>query len=73
MILFLNILLIAAILVISIAVWQAWRIIKKGKNEETPKETEVRKLERSLNVIHICIYILVVILVFRFYLGFVSR
>lgn len=70
---FLNILLIAALLIIGIAIWQAWQIIKKSKNADKPSEEEVRKLERRLNVIHVGVYILVVILVFRFYLMFTSR
>lgn len=72
MIPFLNILLIATLLVVGIALWQIWQIIKKGKNEETPNEAEITRLERRLNVIHVSIYILVVILVFRFYLAFVA-
>ena len=70
--LLLNIFLIATLLVIGAAVWQAWQIIKKGKTEETVKETELGKLERRLNVIHIGVYVLVVILVFRLYLSFMA-
>lgn len=69
---FLNILLIATLLVIGIAIWQAWQIIKTNKDRETVDEKEARKLERRLNVIHVAVYILVVILVFRLYLMFVS-
>ena len=64
----LNILLIATLLVMGIAIFQSAQIVKKGKNEEKPSDTELRKLERRLNVIHISVYILVVILVFRIYL-----
>lgn len=69
---FLNIFLIVTLLVIGIALLQAWQIIKKGKNEEMPSEDEIRKLERRLNVIHVCVYILVVILVFKFCLPYIS-
>ena len=69
---FLNILLIVTLLVIGIAIWQAWQIIKTNKDRETVDEKEARKLERRLNVIHVAVYILVVILVFRLYLMFVS-
>ena len=73
MVTILNIFLIATLLVMGIAIWQSWRIVKKGKNSDTVDQKEVRKLERWLNVIHISVYILVVILVFRIYLLFVAR
>ena len=72
MIPFLNILLIATLAVVGIALWQAWQIIKRSKNSEKPDEQDVIALERRLNVIHVCVYILVVILVFRFCLPFIS-
>ncbi len=68
----LNILLIATLAVMGIAIWQCWQIVKKGKEDETPQEAEVRKLERRLNVIHVGVYVLVVILVFRLYLAFIA-
>ena len=66
----LNILLVATLLVISICIWQCWQIVKKEKASDEVDPREVKKLERFLNVIHICVYILVVILVFRIYLMF---
>ena len=68
----LNIFLIATLLVMGIAIWQSWQIVKRGKNSETVDQKEVARLERRLNVIHIGVYILVVILVFRIYLLFVG-
>ena len=68
----LNIFLIATLLVMGIAIWQVGRIVKKGKHSETVDPKEVRKLERRLNLIHICVYILAVILVFRIYLNVVA-
>ncbi len=68
----LNILLVATILVISICIWQVGKIVKKEKISDEVDPREVKKLERFLNVIHICVYILVVILVFRIYLMFVA-
>ena len=73
MVTLLNTLLIATLLVIGIALWQSWQIIKRNKDQETVDEKEARKLEHRLNVIHIGVYILVVILVFRLYLMFVAR
>ena len=70
MVTFLNILLIATLLVMGIAIWQAWKIIRRNKDAETVDPQEARKLERWLNVIHIGVYILVVILVCRLYLMF---
>lgn len=69
----LNIFLIATLLVMGIGIWQSWQIVKRGKNSDTVDQKEVRKLERWLNAIHISVYILVVILVFRLYLLFVAR
>ena len=68
----LNILLIATLLVIGICIWQVAQIVKKEKTSDEVDPKEVKKLERFLNVIHICVYILVVILVFRIYLIFVA-
>ena len=73
MVTILNIFLIATLLVMGIAIWQSWQIVKKGKNSDTVDQKEVRKLERWLNVIHVGVYILVVILVFHLYLLFVAR
>ena len=64
----LNILLIATLLVIGICIWQVAQIVKKEKTSDEVDPREVKKLERFLNVIHICVYILVVILVFRIYM-----
>ena len=64
----LNILLIATLLVIGICIWQVGKIVKKEKISDEVDPREVKKLERFLNVIHICVYILVVILVFRIYM-----
>ena len=72
MVTILNIFLIITLLVMGIAIFQAAQIVKKGKNAEKPSEAELRKLERRLNVIHIGVYILVVILVFRIYLMFAA-
>ena len=64
----LNILLIATLLVMGICIWQVAQIVKKEKTSDEVDPKEVKKLERFLNVIHICVYILVVILVFRIYM-----
>ena len=64
----LNIALIATLLVIGICIWQVARIVKKEKTSDEVDPREVKKLERFLNVIHICVYILVVIAVFRIYM-----
>ena len=64
----LNILLVATLLVIGICIWQVGKIVKKEKISDEVDPREVKKLERFLNVIHICVYILVVILVFRIYM-----
>ena len=64
----LNILLIATLLIIGICIWQVAQIVKKEKTSDEVDPKEVKKLERFLNVIHICVYILVVILVFRIYM-----
>lgn len=64
----LNILLVATLLVIGICIWQVAQIVKKEKTSDEVDPREVKKLERFLNVIHICVYILVVILVFRIYM-----
>ena len=64
----LNILLVAVLLVIGLCIWQVAQIVKKEKNSDEVDPREVKKLERFLNVIHICVYILVVIAVFRIYM-----
>ena len=64
----LNILLVVTLLIIGICIWQVAQIVKKEKNSDEVDPKEVKKLERFLNVIHICVYILVVILVFRIYM-----
>ena len=64
----LNIALIATLLVIGICIWQVAQIVKKEKTSDEVDPKEVKKLERRLNVIHICVYILVVIAVFRIYM-----
>ena len=64
----LNILLVATLLVIGICIWQVAQIVKKEKTSDEVDPREVKKLERFLNVIHICVYILVVIAVFRIYM-----
>ena len=64
----LNILLIATLLIIGICIWQVAQIVKKEKTSDEVDPKEVKKLERFLNVIHICVYILVVIAVFRIYM-----
>ncbi len=68
MVTILNIFLIATLLLMGFSIWQCAKIVKKGKTADEVDPKEVRKLERFLNVIHICVYILVVILVFRIYL-----
>ena len=68
----LNIFLVATLLVISTAIWQMGRIIRRGKESETPDQADVAKVERMLNVVHIGIYALVVIAVFRIYLMFAA-
>ena len=68
----LNIALIATLLVMGICIFQVAQIVKQEKTSETVDQKEVAKLERRLNVIHIGVYILVVILVFRIYLIFVG-
>ena len=68
----LNIFLVATLLVIGTAIWQMSRIIKRGKEKETPDQSDVSKVERLLNVIHISVYALVVIAVFRIYLMFAA-
>lgn len=69
----LNIALIATLLVIGICIWQCWQIVKKEKTSDKVDPNEVKKLERRLNVIHIGVYVLVVIFVFRIYLMFFAR
>ena len=64
----LNILLVVTLLVIGICIWQCWQIVKKEKNSDEVDPREVKRLERRLNVIHICVYVLVVIAVFRIYM-----
>ena len=64
----LNILLVATLLVIGICIWQVAQIVKKEKTSDEVDPREVKKLERRLNVIHICVYVLVVIAVFRIYM-----
>ena len=64
----LNILLIATLLVIGICIWQVAQIVKKEKTSDEVDPREVKRLERRLNVIHICVYVLVVIAVFRIYM-----
>ena len=66
----LNIALIATLLVMGICIFQVAQIVKKEKTSDTVDQKEVARLERRLNVIHIGVYILVVILVFRLYLLF---
>ena len=69
----LNIALIATLLVMGICIFQVAQIVKKEKTSDTVDKTEVTRLERRLNVIHVGVYILVVIAVFRIYLMFVAR
>ena len=64
----LNILLVAVLLVIGICIWQVAQIVKKEKTSDEVDPKEVKRLERRLNVIHICVYVLVVIAVFRIYM-----
>ena len=64
----LNILLVAVLLVIGICIWQVAQIVKKEKTSDEVDPREVKRLERRLNVIHICVYVLVVIAVFRIYM-----
>ena len=70
MVTILNIFMIATLLVMGIAIWQCAKIAKKGKTSDTVDPKDVIKLERWLNIIHIGVYALVVILVFRIYLMF---
>ena len=64
----LNILLVAVLLIIGICIWQCWQIVKKEKTSDEVDPREGKRLERRLNVIHICVYVLVVIAVFRIYM-----
>ena len=64
----LNTALIATLLVIGICIWQVAQIVKKEKTSDEVDPREVKRLERRLNVIHICVYVLVVIAVFRIYM-----
>ena len=64
----LNIFMIATLAVMGIAIWQCAKIAKKGKTSDNVDPKEIKKLELCLNVIHIGVYALVVILVFRIYL-----
>ena len=64
----LNTALIATLLVIGICIWQVAQIVKKEKTSDEVDPKEVKRLERRLNVIHICVYVLVVIAVFRIYM-----
>ena len=68
----LNIFLVATLLVMGIAIWQCAKIAKKGKHSDKVDPKEVTRLERWLNIIHIGVYALVVILVFRVYLIFIG-
>ena len=72
MVTLLNILLTVTLLVMAFCIWQCAMIVKKGKTSDTVDPKEVKKLERCLNVIHIGVYVLVVILVFRIYLIFAA-
>jgi hypothetical protein len=72
MVTILNIFLAATLVVMGICIWQVALIVKKGKTSDEVDPKEVRKLERFLNVIHIGVYVLVVILVFRIYLIFAA-
>ena len=64
----LNTALVATLLVIGICIWQVAQIVKKEKTSDEVDPKEVKRLERRLNVIHICVYVLVVIAVFRIYM-----
>jgi heme/copper-type cytochrome/quinol oxidase subunit 2 len=64
----LNTALIVTLLVIGICIWQVAQIVKKEKTSDEVDPKEVKRLERRLNVIHICVYVLVVIAVFRIYM-----
>ena len=68
MVTILNIFLAATLVVMGICIWQVALIVKKEKTSDEVDPKEVKKLERFLNVIHICVYILVVIAVFRIYM-----
>ena len=69
---FLNTLLIATILVIGIALWQAFRIIKAGKDQEKLSEQDQRKVERRFTVLQVGIYVIIVIIVLRFCLNYLT-
>ena len=72
MVTILNIFLAATLVVMGICIWQVALIVKKEKISDEVDPKEVKKLERFLNVIHIGVYVLVVILVFRIYLIFAA-
>ena len=72
MVTILNIFLAATLVVMGICIWQVALIVKKEKTSDEVDPKEVKKLERFLNVIHIGVYVLVVILVFRIYLIFAA-
>ena len=69
---FLNILLILIVLVIGIALWQAFQIIKSGKDQKKLSEQDTRKVERRFTVLQVGIYAIIVIVILRFCLKYLS-
>ncbi len=66
--LFLNILLIATLLVIGFALWRTWVLFQKGKQEEKLSKQDAAKIDRWFTVVKICVYAIVVVIAIRFYL-----
>ena len=54
---FLNILMIAALLIVGFAIWQAWRIIRKAKDGETVSDRDQWKIDRWFTVVQLAVYV----------------
>ena len=66
--LILNIILAAVLLVSGVALWQVWRILEKGKEEETITEHEADTFTRWLKILGICSFIAMIVMILRIFL-----
>ena len=69
---FLNILMIAALLIVGFAIWQAWRIIRKAKDGETVSDRDQRKIDRWFTVVQLAVYVgvaAVAVKIYRMFTG----
>ena len=69
----LNILQILAFLVMTAALWQSWRMIKKGRDEETLSEEETKYLTVRLTVSQVCLALEAIISICRIVLPLIFR